>query len=206
MGIRAFVGGTRRVTPARLADLLRELRTGGGHGRLGTDDLDAQATAAWRLGRCKESVRLAEHVFKQLSRSDPSAAAMKAVDVAHTASGQRDLAAGDIATAESICRQLGVEPPRISALQSPAGLTRREIDVLTAIARGATNRQVAEELFIGDKTVGRHLANIYAKLGVSSRTAAVSWAYANRVVDSAGRPASESTAYIVCTISATKNT
>ena len=109
--------------------------------------------------------------------------------VAHKASGQRDLAAGDIATAESICRQLGVEPPRISALPSPAGLTRREIDVLTAIARGATNRQVAEELFISDKTVGRHLANIYAKLGVSSRTAAVSWAYANKVVDSAGRPA-----------------
>jgi DNA-binding NarL/FixJ family response regulator len=109
--------------------------------------------------------------------------------VAHKASGQRDLAAGDIATAESICRQLGVEPPRISVLPSPAGLTRREIDVLTAIARGATNRQVAEELFISDKTVGRHLANIYAKLGVSSRTAAVSWAYANKVVDSAGRPA-----------------
>ena len=49
---------------------------------LATDDLDALATAAWRLGRCKESVRYAEQVFKQLSRSDPTAAAMKAVDVA----------------------------------------------------------------------------------------------------------------------------
>ena len=49
---------------------------------LGTDDLDALAAAAWRLGRCKESVRYSEQVFKQLSRSDPTAAAMKAVDVA----------------------------------------------------------------------------------------------------------------------------
>ena len=49
---------------------------------LATDDLDAFATAAWRLGRCKESVRIAEQVFNQLSRSDPTAAAMKAVDIA----------------------------------------------------------------------------------------------------------------------------
>ena len=49
---------------------------------LATDDLDALAAAAWRLGRCKESVRISEQVFKQLSRSDPAAAAMKAVDVA----------------------------------------------------------------------------------------------------------------------------
>ena len=49
---------------------------------LATDDLDALATAAWRLGRCKESVRYAEQVFKQLSLRDPTAAAMKAVDIA----------------------------------------------------------------------------------------------------------------------------
>jgi len=44
---------------------------------------------------------------------------------------------------------------------------------------------VAEQVFLSEKTVRRHLANIYSKLGVSSRTAAVSWAYANRVVDPA---------------------
>ncbi|MDT5016922.1 MAG: hypothetical protein QOD39_3082, partial [Mycobacterium sp.] len=49
---------------------------------LATDDLDALATAAWRLGQCKESVRYAEQVFTRLSRQDPTAAAMKAVDVA----------------------------------------------------------------------------------------------------------------------------
>jgi DNA-binding NarL/FixJ family response regulator len=43
---------------------------------------------------------------------------------------------------------------------------------------------VAEQSFISETTVRRHLANIYAKLGVSSRTAAVTWAYANNVLRS----------------------
>ena len=49
---------------------------------LGTDDLDAMSTAAWRLGRGKESLRVAERVFAQLARTDPPSAAMKAVDLA----------------------------------------------------------------------------------------------------------------------------
>lgn len=61
-------------------------------------------------------------------------------------------------------------------------MTRRELEVLRAIARGATNRQVAQQIFISEMTVRRHLANIYAKLGVSSRTAAVAWAYQNHIV------------------------
>ena len=48
---------------------------------LGTDDLDALAVAAWRLGRGKESVRVAERVFTQLARTDPPSAAMKAVEL-----------------------------------------------------------------------------------------------------------------------------
>ena len=99
------------------------------------------------------------------------------------------------------------EPPRISARPAQGGLTRREIEILTRIASGATNKQVAEEIFISEKTVGRHLANIYTKLGVSSRTAAVSWAYANKVVDCAGRPADVSRSpYIIRTIWPTAKT
>ena len=48
---------------------------------LNTDDLDALAVAAWRLGRGKESVRAAERVFTQLARTDPQSAAMKAVEL-----------------------------------------------------------------------------------------------------------------------------
>ncbi|MCW2555194.1 MAG: response regulator containing a CheY-like receiver domain and an DNA-binding domain, partial [Mycobacterium sp.] len=50
------------------------------------------------------------------------------------------------------------------------------------IAVGASNREVAKQLSISEKTVSRHLANIYAKLDVSSRTAAVAWAHQNNVL------------------------
>jgi DNA-binding NarL/FixJ family response regulator len=104
---------------------------------------------------------------------------------AHKALGDNDIAVADAATAQSIYTQLGLHGNVVSGPLA-GGLTRREIEILTRIASGATNRQVADALFISDKTVGRHLANIYAKLGVSSRTAAVSWAYANKVVDNMG--------------------
>ena len=54
-------------------------------------------------------------------------------------------------------------------------LTPRECEVLEHVARGARNREIADRLFISEKTVGRHLANIYLKLGVGSRTAAAAW-------------------------------
>lgn len=54
----------------------------------------------------------------------------------------------------------------------PFGLTARELEVVRLAAEGKTNRQIAEELVLSDKTVKRHLENVFAKLGVSSRAAA----------------------------------
>lgn len=99
--------------------------------------------------------------------------------------GDHGAAAADAATADAIYAQLGVEPAGICGTPSPGGLTRREIEVLRTVAGGATNRQVAQLMVVSEKTVGRHLANIYAKLDVSSRTAAVAWAHANNVLRSA---------------------
>lgn len=62
---------------------------------------------------------------------------------------------------------------------APGRLTRREVEVLAFVAEGDTNRQVAARLVISDKTVARHLANIYRKLGVSTRTGAAAWARRN---------------------------
>jgi DNA-binding NarL/FixJ family response regulator len=101
---------------------------------------------------------------------------------AHTALGKRQVAAADKATALSIYRQLGSQIVPNAATSNAGGLTKRELEILAEIAGGATNKRVAQRLVISEKTVGRHLANIYAKLGVSSRTAAASWAYANNVV------------------------
>lgn len=102
--------------------------------------------------------------------------------VAHKALGEEDLATADVATAEKIYTQLGVEPAQVCAQGLAGGLTKREVDILRRVAAGATNKQVADQVCISEKTVGRHLANIYAKLGVSSRTAAAAWARENYVL------------------------
>ena len=65
----------------------------------------------------------------------------------------------------------------------PAELTDREVEVLRLIARGGSNREVAERLFISPKTVGRHIENLYRKIGVSSRAAAAVFAMENRLLD-----------------------
>jgi DNA-binding CsgD family transcriptional regulator len=69
------------------------------------------------------------------------------------------------------------------AAPSPGGLTPRELEILGRVADGSTNKQVATALTISEKTVARHLANIYLKLGVSTRTAAVAWAHRSGVTD-----------------------
>lgn len=62
---------------------------------------------------------------------------------------------------------------------TPGGLTPREVEVLQLVATGATNRAVADTLVISEKTVARHLSNMFVKLGIGSRAAATAWAYEN---------------------------
>jgi DNA-binding CsgD family transcriptional regulator len=64
----------------------------------------------------------------------------------------------------------------------PVRLTPREIEVLRLVAVGETNRGIAAELFLSEKTVARHLSNIFGKLGVSSRSAAAAYAYRHGLV------------------------
>lgn len=61
----------------------------------------------------------------------------------------------------------------------PGGLSRREVEVLRLVAIGKTNRDISDELFISEKTVARHLTNIFNKIGTESRTQAAAWAYRN---------------------------
>jgi DNA-binding NarL/FixJ family response regulator len=68
------------------------------------------------------------------------------------------------------------------AAAMPGGLTLREAQVLRLIAAGKTNRAIAEELFLSEKTVHRHLSNIFTKLDVSSRSAATAYAFQHNLV------------------------
>lgn len=68
----------------------------------------------------------------------------------------------------------------------PAGLTEREAEVLRLVAAGRTNKAVAAALFLSDKTIARHLSNIFTKLGVTTRTGATAFAFESGLMERAG--------------------
>lgn len=99
--------------------------------------------------------------------------------------GDEDGARFQLEEARNAFEKLGARPD-LDALEAsgkygrsvtPGGLSRRELEVLRLVAAGKSNRLIAEELFISQKTVARHLSNIFAKLQVASRAAATSFAY-----------------------------
>ena len=100
------------------------------------------------------------------------AAALERSGDEHGASLERDAAATGLA-------RLGVVAPTPAGrpVALPDGITRREAEVLALVAQGLTNREVAEALVLSERTVARHLANLYTKIGVTSRTAATTYAH-----------------------------
>lgn len=90
---------------------------------------------------------------------------------AYESFGDEASAAAELARARATYGRLGL---RTAAL--PDGLSRREAEVLGLLAAGKANREIAEELVISDRTVARHLTNIYRKVGVTSRTQAARYA------------------------------
>jgi DNA-binding CsgD family transcriptional regulator/tetratricopeptide (TPR) repeat protein len=96
-----------------------------------------------------------------------------------------DAAARECAAARRVFVRLRADPD-LRALDArdarPGGLTPREVEVLRLVASGRSNRELAATLVISEKTVARHVANIYAKLGISSRSAATSFAHEHALV------------------------
>lgn len=95
--------------------------------------------------------------------------------------GDQDTAAIETDTALREFQRLGarpdverIRPPRPDL---PGGLTARECEILALVASGRTNKAIAGELVISEKTVARHVSNIFTKIGVSSRAAATAFAY-----------------------------
>jgi len=69
-----------------------------------------------------------------------------------------------------------------AALRRIGALSNREVEVLRLLAAGKTNRETAEALFISERTVARHVSNIFDKLGVSTRAGATAWAYQRNLI------------------------
>jgi DNA-binding NarL/FixJ family response regulator len=88
----------------------------------------------------------------------------------------------DLDRLQSLTGELGAPANAGRAPHGSRSLTRREREVLVQVAAGKTNREIAAELTISEHTVGRHLENIFAKLGVTSRAAATAYAYEHDLV------------------------
>jgi DNA-binding CsgD family transcriptional regulator len=99
--------------------------------------------------------------------------------------GDGDTAEMELDAARRVFQELGAAPDlaqlarvsRAAGFDAVGGLTKREVQVLALVAAGKSNRAIATELFLSEKTVERHLSNILTKLGVGSRTAAAAYAF-----------------------------
>lgn len=97
---------------------------------------------------------------------------------------RKDVRSGRLAgeAVDAVLAAAGQRRPKRAA--GPAGLTPREVEVLTLIARGASNKQVARQLDISPKTAGTHIERIYTKIGASTRSTATLFAMQNGLLDS----------------------
>lgn len=101
----------------------------------------------------------------------------------HDALGDARSASEARFAAKNLRRTMGIAADRrVTDRRRADGITAREVEVLELVARGLSNRAVAEALVLSEKTVARHLSNIYTKIGVSSRTAAAAYAHAHGLV------------------------
>ena len=103
--------------------------------------------------------------------------------------GDEDGAEGSFNAAEAIFERLGAPiDARLTrgfrgAVELPCGLTPREVEVLRLVASGQTNRQMAAELYLSEKTIARHVSNIFTKIDVKSRAAATAFAFEQHLMN-----------------------
>ncbi len=136
------------------------------------------------------ALREAWQAWQELEAPYEGACVRVLVGLGCRAAGDEDTAAWELDAARGVFDRLGAGPDvaRVDSLTaSPQaatahGLTQRELQVLRLVARGATNRSIAAELVLSDRTIDRHVSNIFAKLRVSSRAAATAYAYEHDLV------------------------
>jgi ATP/maltotriose-dependent transcriptional regulator MalT len=137
------------------------------------------------------SLRRAWSAWQDVGAPYEAARARVLISAACRELGDEDTAEMELDAARWVFEELGAGPDlaRVAALSrragrgaAPGGLTLREVQVIRLVATGATNRGIAGELFLSEKTVARHVANIFTKLGLTSRSAATAYAYENHLV------------------------
>ena len=136
------------------------------------------------------SLRRAFEVWQRIEAPHAAARVRVLIGLACRALEDEDGAGLEIDAARSIFERLGAAPDlaRIDSLTKSVAsaethrLTPREVQVLPLVAAGKTNAAVAAELFLSERTIERHLSNIFTKLDLSTRTAAAAWAYEHGLI------------------------
>jgi len=132
-------------------------------------------------------LRAAHRAWRELEAPHQAARVRLLIGIACREMGDSASAELEFEAARGTLEELGAAPDlerlaRLVGSPSPGGLSRRESEVLTLVATGKTNRAIATELFISEKTVARHVSNIFTKLGLSSRAEATAYAYKHGLV------------------------
>ena len=148
-----------------------------------------QGAVAWAVGDAEGTLvalRRAFVLWHQLVAPYELARVRMMMAHACRALGDVDTATMELEAAREVFAQLGAAPD-LAAIDATGpralhGLTAREGEVLRLVAAGMSNRQIAARLVISEHTVARHVQNIFAKLGVSSRTAASAFAFEHGLV------------------------
>jgi DNA-binding NarL/FixJ family response regulator len=149
----------------------------------------AVAVAEGEVARALDQLRRARTLWLELEFPYEAAQARLLLATACRAAGDEDTATLELRAARAAFERLGsasqvrrVDELLGTAPAGPGGLTSRQLEVLRLVAAGKANRDIAADLVLSEHTVSRHLENIYAKLGVSSRAAAVAFAHTHDLV------------------------
>jgi DNA-binding NarL/FixJ family response regulator len=143
----------------------------------------ALALADDRPEEALAALRAALQGWRELGWPYESARTQVLVGRALRALGDEESAAAELGATARTLAALGATPAaqEVDRLLAPGplpgGLTAREAEVLRLVSSGRSNPEIAAALFLSEKTVARHLSNIFTKLDVSSRTAAAAYAF-----------------------------
>ena len=133
---------------------------------------------------------LDEYIYEALS-AGASGFVLKDDPPEHLLAAIRTVAAGDALLSPSITHRVISQFAQLRRPAPPAGLdelTSRELEVLRLIARGLSNAEIGEQLFISDTTVKTHVTHVLAKLNLRDRVQAVVLAYQSGIVDDVSEP------------------
>jgi len=180
------------LTAARDASIeLESLARGREGSALGAMSAHARGTVLLAEGEPAAALaplRHAGHVWLVLDAPYEAARVRELVSLGCRALGDTDAAALELDAARGAYEALRAMPDlarigaHAQATTSTHGLSQRELQVLRLVAAGKTNRAIAAELVVSDRTVDRHVSNIFTKLQVSSRAAATAAAYEHGLV------------------------